>query len=129
MSERVQPAKILPPELVDAIRVREPSFARERRVDVAGSNEIDELKTSKPANAPARPTLPMRSKSTWGKAARASWHDKRRASIRGVEKRFIGNSCSERLYDYPRRDDNALQKEGKKRADGIQGNLPETLER
>lgn len=84
---------MLPPALVDAIRVREPSLARERRVDVAGSNETDELKTSKPANAPARPTLPIRSKSTCGNAARPSWHDKRRVSIREVVRMFIGNSC------------------------------------
>lgn len=54
-----------PPELVEARRVREPSEAREKRVEVVGSKETEELvKRSRPANAPARPTLPIRSKST-----------------------------------------------------------------
>jgi len=61
---------MLPPWLVVATRVREPSLARDRRVEVDASNVTDEFeKMSRPANAPAMPTVPMRSKSTWGLAA------------------------------------------------------------
>jgi len=61
---------ILPPGFVEARRAKEPSEEREKRVEIAGSKVTDEFeKKSKPAKAPARPTLPMRSKSTWGKAA------------------------------------------------------------
>ena len=52
--------------------MREPSWARERREAVEGSKaREEELKRSRPANAPASPTWPMRSKSTFGRAARA----------------------------------------------------------
>jgi len=45
-------------------------LARDRRVEVDASNVTDEFeKMSRPANAPAMPTVPMRSKSTWGLAA------------------------------------------------------------
>lgn len=53
----------------------EPSEARERRVDVVGSKEreAEELaKMSRPAKAPARPTLPIRSKSRRGRLAMAT---------------------------------------------------------
>ena len=68
--------RIDPPELVEARAEREPSEARERRVAVEGSNEVGgELlaKTSRPANAPAMPTLPMRLKSTRGTFANAAF--------------------------------------------------------
>lgn len=76
MLSRTQPARIAPPELVEAREVREPSEERERRVAVEGSNEVggEEFESkSRPANAPARPTLPMRSKSTRGELAIATW--------------------------------------------------------
>lgn len=49
---------IFPPASVEPRRVREPSEARDKRVDVVGSNERDvELSNkSSPANVPARPT-------------------------------------------------------------------------
>ena len=69
-----QPANTRPPELVDVIGDKEPSTVRERRVEVDGSNENDELsKRSKPANEPARPTIPIRSKSIFGNAAETTW--------------------------------------------------------
>ena len=71
-----------PPGSVEARWVSEPSEAREKRVEVVGSKETEELvKRSRPAKAPARPTLPMRSKSTWGKAAFAK-RARRRGRIR-----------------------------------------------
>lgn len=72
MFERAHPARIEPPEFVAPRRVRAPSDERESRVEVDESKETDdplELKRSRPANAPPRPTLPMRSKSTSGSAA------------------------------------------------------------
>ena len=51
-------------------------------MEVVGSNErLDELKRSRPANAPASPTRPMRSKSTRGEfeAARTTWGARARA--------------------------------------------------
>lgn len=65
----------MPPALVEAMRVKEPSAERENRVEVEGSKEAlteELLKKSRPAKAPARPTVPMRSKSTRGKSARAT---------------------------------------------------------
>jgi hypothetical protein len=71
-----------PPELVDARRVREPSDEREKRVEVVASKVTEVLeKRSRPANDPARPTLPMRSKSTSGIAARATWRREREIRI------------------------------------------------
>jgi len=85
-----------PPELVLAIRESEPSFSRERRVEVVGSNETEEAeKMSRPAKAPARPTLPIRSKSTWGRAARAAWPVNSRAKDKNDVKRFMDESCVE----------------------------------
>lgn len=66
---------MLPPGFVDPSRVREPSASRERRVEVVGSKEreVEELaKMSRPAKAPARPTLPIRSKSIRGGLAMAT---------------------------------------------------------
>lgn len=50
-----------------------PSDVRDNSVEVEGSNAtLDELlNESSPAKAPARPTVPMRSKSTWGSDASA----------------------------------------------------------
>ena len=71
---------MLPPEEVDARVVREPSELREMRVAVEGSNEIEEelSKRPRPANAPAKPTLPIRSKSTRGRLANATLERSRR---------------------------------------------------
>ena len=71
-----------PPEFVDARRVREPSDDREKRVEVVASKATELLeKRSRPANDPARPTLPMRSKSTSGVAARTTWKRVRKVRI------------------------------------------------
>ena len=70
-----------PPVLVEATRVNEPSAERENSVEVEGSKEAlteELLKKSRPAKAPARPTVPMRSKSTRGKSARATLRRARR---------------------------------------------------
>lgn len=67
---------MLPPPLVDATFDREPSEDdRARRDAVEGSKVTEEefVTRSRPANAPARPTLPMRSKSTRGELASAAW--------------------------------------------------------
>ena len=75
MSSRAHAAKILPPTSVDPIRVSEPSGARERRVEVVGSKEREDEElatTSRPAKEPAKPTLPMRLKSTRGRSARTA---------------------------------------------------------
>jgi hypothetical protein len=87
VSPSAHPAFIFPPASVDPRRVREPSEARVKRVDVVGSNEReDELNRSRPANAPASPTRPIRSKSTLGRAADAkSGWSRRREMIRSVE--------------------------------------------
>jgi len=64
-----------PPALVEAIRVNEPWAERENNVEVEASKEAlteELLKKSRPAKAPARPTVPMRSKSTRGISARAT---------------------------------------------------------
>lgn len=68
---------ILPPASVEPSRVREPSDARDKRVDVVGSNERDvELSNkSSPANVPARPTWPIRLKSILGSEASARLED------------------------------------------------------
>ena len=79
-----QPAEIIPPELVDAIRVNEPSAERESKVEVEGSKEtlaVELLKKSRPAKAPTRPTAPMRSKSTRGRVAKATWEKRVRERI------------------------------------------------
>jgi hypothetical protein len=57
---------------------------RESSVEVDGSyvTEVELSNKSRPANAPARPTLPMRSKSTWGRDARVTLGEKRRAADR-----------------------------------------------
>lgn len=62
---------MFPPLFVDARRESAPSGERERRVEEEGSKAMeDELeKKSRPAKEPARPTLPMRSKSTSGRSA------------------------------------------------------------
>ena len=73
------------------MRVREPSLFRERSDEVEGSNWREEFANkSRPANAPARPTLPMRSKSTRGVLARAAWTKRgRRASVGRVRRRDL----------------------------------------
>lgn len=61
-----------PPEFVDARREREPLDERESNVEVDGSKVtavVEFWKRSRPANAPANPTFPMRSKSTRGRFA------------------------------------------------------------
>lgn len=73
--------EMTPPALVEAIRVNEPWAERENNVEVEGSKEAlteELLKKSRPANAPARPTVPMRSKSTRGLSARATLRRARR---------------------------------------------------
>lgn len=80
-----QPAEMIPPELVDAMRVNEPSTERESKVEVEGSKEAlaeELLKKSRPAKAPTRPTEPMRSKSTRGDCARATSRRARRRTMR-----------------------------------------------
>lgn len=76
------PADILPPVFVAPRRDSAPSEVRESRVEVDGSNVTAEVLSnrSSPANAPARPTLPMRSKSTWGRDAKATLEKARRAA-------------------------------------------------
>ena len=62
-----------PPELVDARYVSAPSDDRTKREEVDGSKVIggeEFWKMSRPANVPVRPTVPMRSKSTWGRVAK-----------------------------------------------------------
>jgi len=67
---RAHPVRMDPPEFVVPSRIRDPSLPRAKSVEVEGSNEAVEVeKRSRPANAPARPTFPMRSKSTWGAEA------------------------------------------------------------
>lgn len=64
-----QPADTVPPLLVEAMGVSEPSGERDNRVEVEESNvtEGEELFTRpRPAKAPTRPTDPMRSKSIIG---------------------------------------------------------------
>ena len=57
VSPSAHPAFIFSPASVEPRRVREPSAARERRVEVDGSKEtVEELKRSRPANVPASPT-------------------------------------------------------------------------
>ena len=64
VSPSAHPAFIFSPASV------EPSAAHERRVEVDGSKEtVEELKRSRPANVPASPTCPMRSKLTFERAA------------------------------------------------------------
>lgn len=60
---RAQPEDIEPPAFVEPMRDKEPSDERERSVEDVGSRERDEdeLAQSSPANAPTRPTLPIRS--------------------------------------------------------------------
>ena len=70
-----QPAETAPPALVEAMRVNEPSAERDSSVEVVGSKETlaeELLKKSRPAKAPTRPTVPMRSKSTRGKSAQTA---------------------------------------------------------
>jgi len=73
---------MIPPELVEAIRVNAPLAERDNKVEVEGSKETaaeELLKRSRPAKAPTRPTVPMRSKSTRGESARATLRKARRA--------------------------------------------------
>lgn len=69
----MHPAEMLPPELVEARGEREPLEERERSVEVA-ELKVRELfwNRSSPANAPARPTCPIRLKSTRGRVAHAT---------------------------------------------------------
>jgi len=65
-----QPAETIPPALVEAMRVNEPSGERDSKVEVEGLKETlaeELLKKSRPAKVPTRPTVLMRSKSTRGK--------------------------------------------------------------
>jgi hypothetical protein len=95
-----QPAETTPPELVEAIRVNEPSAERESKVEVEGSKEKlaeELLKKSRPAKAPTRPTVPMRSKSRRGDCARATLRRARKTmrhqgGLRGYV--VIVDSCS-----------------------------------
>lgn len=115
---------MLPPALVDATFDREPSSEdRVSRDAVEGSKVTEEefVTRSRPANAPARPTLPIRSKSTRGVLARAAWaqiarkkavmsreHDLRRdlhaiacwggvsCTMRGRDKRRVRNALASR---------------------------------
>ena len=88
-----------PPASVDARRVSAPSAARDRRVLVVGSKATVAFEnTSRPAKAPARPTVPMRSKSTRGRAARTALRENSRAGIReniegGIWLACTGNVC------------------------------------
>lgn len=81
VSPSAHPARMVPPELVDARRDKAPSGERERRVEVDGSNVTAAeafWNRSRPANAPASPTLPIRSKSTRGRAPRTTLIEKKR---------------------------------------------------
>lgn len=73
VSPSAQPALIFPPASVEPNLVNEPSAALDKRVEVDGSNEseVELSNKSSPANVPARPTWPIRSKSTLGRAAYA----------------------------------------------------------
>lgn len=75
---------MLPPALVSPRRDNAPDELRESRVEVVGSNvtEVVLSNRSRPAKAPARPTLPMRLKSTRGNEAKATLWDKRMAEVR-----------------------------------------------
>jgi hypothetical protein len=110
-----QPAEMVPPVSVEAMRVNEPSAERESKVEVEGSNEAvaEELsKKSRPAKAPKRPTVPMRSKSMRGKSARATLMSARRTMRRQGEYAVIVESCS-LTYGGKRREEKMGRKEGR----------------
>lgn len=78
---------MLPPVFVEPRNVSAPSLLRVRSDEVEGSKETEVLaKRSKPANEPASPTVPMRSKSTRGRLAiaRAGKRNRRRSGFRRV---------------------------------------------
>lgn len=72
---------MFPPEFVEPTRESSPSEPRERRVDVETSSELVSVVLSrkvKPANEPAIPTVPIRSKSTRGGVARTTLRKRKR---------------------------------------------------
>lgn len=71
MSLMAQPEEMEPPEFVVPMVVSTPSPVRESKEEAEGSNErvVELLNRLRPANAPARPTWPMRVKSTMGNDA------------------------------------------------------------
>ena len=74
-----QAVLIFPPASDEPRRVSEPSEALDKRDEVVGSKERELLENkSRPANEPAMPTLPIRSKSTFGRAADARSGEPRR---------------------------------------------------
>lgn len=81
-----QPADTVPPLLVEAMRVNEPSGERDNKVEVEGSKEEGEelLKRSRPAKAPARPTVPMRSKSIRGISVAETTTSRRMRARKGM---------------------------------------------
>lgn len=91
----MQPAKMFPPGFVDPICEMSPLVDRESKVDVEGSRVavFEELSRKvKPENEPAMPTLPMRSKSTRGGVANATWRrrSRERDARENVEKNGDG---------------------------------------
>jgi hypothetical protein len=70
---------------------------RESSVEVDGSyvTDVELSKKLRPANAPVSPTLPMRSKSTWGRDATTALGRKRRA----VDKTVMERAGEDRMRD------------------------------
>jgi|SRR6267154_1026944 len=99
MSLIAQPEEIEPPEFVVPMVVRAPWPVRESKEDAEGSNEtvVALLNRLRPANAPARPTWPMRLKSTMGNDANAGWA--RRAARKNVEGHSVEVDGCESILD------------------------------
>ena len=71
--------------------MREPSAAREKRVEEVGSKEREEsLNKSKPAKEPARPTWPIRLKSILGKAAETKREGERNKREKAKKRKDVG---------------------------------------
>ena len=74
-------------------------MSRENTVDVAGSKAGEEEEfwnRSRPANAPARPTVPMRSKLTSGRVAKATFA--KRENTRTREEEVVNITRKKRTY-------------------------------
>lgn len=76
---------------MEARRVKAPSEERERMVEVVGSKETEELwKRSRPENAPANPTFPIRLKSTCGRAAKTTLEVRQMTRRKRAAMRILG---------------------------------------
>jgi hypothetical protein len=85
---------MFPAEFVEARRVKAPLEEREKMVEVVGSNDTEELrKRSRPENAPASPTFPIRLKSTCGRAAKTTLEARQSKKRKGKAMLMLG--CKE----------------------------------